>query len=341
MKRFMVALSVPIALAAVVGFIYLNEMSRNRAESFSSQKESAPSAVEFTLEPAPPSFITGLEQLPASLQGTEVDGMLLADENGNLVINHDIRRVFDYFLSTLGAESLAQIQQRLRSYIKDQLPVNAAQQAEQLLVKYMALNQALSKLELSNETEANTLLETAVLRERLLSIQSLRHEHLPTDVIGAFYADEDALDQLALERIDIMQDNTLSEDERTKALSDLEESIPSHLQQVMSDLNKQQQLNTLTNHLRSNGGSDADIYQLRERIYGSEAAERLAQLDISRQQWQIRMTRWLHERDSLMAVRGLDDSDRQQQIDRLRRDYFEPDEINRVRILEGIHDGNR
>lgn len=338
MKRFMVALSVLIALAAVVGFIYLNEMPRNRAESFSSQKESTSSAVEFTLEPASPAFITGLEQLPASLQGTEVDGMLLADENGNIIINHDIRRVFDYFLSTLGDESLAQIEQRLRAHIQHQLPSNAAHQAEQLLGKYMAFNQALSKLELSEESEPNTLLETGVLGERLLSIQSLRREYLPVEVIDAFYTDDDALDQLALARIDIMQDNTLSEDERTKALSDLEFSLPPHLHRVMSDLNKQQQLTTSTTRLRNNGGTDADLYQLRESFYGSGAAERLAVLDESRQQWQTRMTRWLQERNSLMAISGLDNTDRQQQIDRLRRDHFESAELNRVKILERIHD---
>lgn len=336
MRSFVVAL-VAVVLAAGIVLLYANKRPRNSVEPAFPVTETI-SFAELALAPDPPAFTTGLEQLPASLQGTEVDGTLLADDNGNLIINPDIRRVFDYFLSTLGAESLAKIEQRLRAYIQHQLPVKAAQQAEQLLENYLALNQALSTLESPVEGETGGLSQTGVLRDRLLSIQSLRREHLPAEVIDAFYADDDALDQLALGRMDIIQDGTLSADQRTQALADLEQSLSPHLQRVMSELNKQQQLNTFTARVRYNGGSDADLYQLRESFYGPDVADRLAQLDQSRQQWQTRMTRWLKDRDSLMAVEGLDDTDRQQQIDRLRQDHFEPAELNRVKILEGLHD---
>ena len=337
MRSFEVALVAPVVLVAVIVLLYTNRRPQNSAKPPFPLEETI-SFAEPALAPDPPAFTTGLEQLPASLQGTEVDGTLLADDNGNLIINPDIRRVFDYFLSTLGTESLAKIEQRLRAYIQHQLPVKAAQQAEQLLENYLALNQALSMLESPVEGETGGLSQTGVLRERLLSIQSLRREYLPADVIDAFYADDDALYQLALWRMDIIQDGTLSVDQRTQALADLVQSLSPHLQRVMNKLNKQQQLNRLTKCLLDNGGSDADLYQLRKSFYGPDAAERLAQLDQSRQQRQTRMTRWLRDLDSLMAVRGLDDADRQQQIDRLRRDHFKCAELNRVKILERIHD---
>lgn len=337
MKKVVVALVASIVLAAGMLLLYRNETPQKVIEPSFPTKESI-SFSELALTPATAAFNTGLEQLPASLMGTEVDGGLRVDDNGNLIINHDIRRVFDYFLSTMGAESLEQIERRLRAYIRHQLPATAALQAEQLLEDYLALNRGLSALQAPVEAADNIALETNALRERLLSIQTLRRQYLPADVVDAFFADDDALDQLALGRMDIMEDPALSADQRTQALADLEQSLPPHLQRVMNELNKQQQLNTLTARLRDNGGSDADLYQLRESLYGSEAADRLAQLDQSRQQWQARTTRWLSERDSLIAAENIDEADRQHQIDRLRREFFESHELNRVRILERLYD---
>lgn len=336
MEKVVVTLVASSLLAAGV-LLFSNEMPQKVIEPSFPVKETI-SFSELALSPATTAFNTGLEQLPASLQGTDVDGDLRVDDNGNLIISHDIRRVFDYFLSTMGAESLEQIEQRLRAYIRHRLPAKAALQAEQLLEGYLALNRGLSALQAPVDAGDGIVLETQSLRERLMSIQALRRHYLPADVVDVFFADDDALDQLALGRMDIMEDSALSADQRTQALADLEHSLPPHLQRVMSELNKHQQLNTLTARLRDSGGSDADLYQLRERFYGAEAADRLAQLDQSRQQWQARTMRWLSERDSLIAAENIDEADRQDQIDRLRREYFESHEINRVRILERLHD---
>jgi hypothetical protein len=44
--------------------------------------------------------------LPSSFVGTEVDGSFRVDAAGNLIISEDIRRIFDYFLASIGEESL-------------------------------------------------------------------------------------------------------------------------------------------------------------------------------------------------------------------------------------------
>src|SRR5690606_34167542 len=45
---------------------------------------------------------TGSTSLPASVRGTEVDGRLELDAQGNLLITGQIRHLFDYFLSLVG-----------------------------------------------------------------------------------------------------------------------------------------------------------------------------------------------------------------------------------------------
>ena len=74
-------------------------------------------------------FTTGLEKLPRSLQGTEVDGEIIIDENKQLVVTEGLRRLFDYFLSALGEEEEAVIYARVESYIRSHTPEPAASQA--------------------------------------------------------------------------------------------------------------------------------------------------------------------------------------------------------------------
>lgn len=336
MKKIALMLVPPIVVFAVVLLLQANEMPPQEVESPHTPAKAV--TLSGLASPSAAPINTGLEQLPASLQGTQVDGVLRADKEGNLIINHDIRRVFDYFLSTIGDQSLAEIEQRLRDYIRHQLPATAAPQAEQLLEDYLALNRALSELPAPEEADANSSMETSTLRGRLLAIQNLRRQFLPADVVDVFYADDDALDQLALARMDIMQDPTLSTTQQTLALAAIEQSLPLHLQTVMNKLSKQQQMSALTAQLRDNGGSNADIYQLRESFFGPAAADRLAQLDESRQQWQARTTRWLSDRDRLLATLNIDETDRQYQLDQLRSNIFEPAELRRVKMLERLHD---
>lgn len=59
--------------------------------------------------------------LPSSFVGTEVDGSFRVDAAGNLIISEDIRRIFDYFLASIGEESLDAGVSRLRNYIDSQL----------------------------------------------------------------------------------------------------------------------------------------------------------------------------------------------------------------------------
>src|SRR5690606_16991165 len=91
-----------------------------------------------------------LHDRPASLQGTDVDGELLVDAQGNLVASIGVRRVFDYFLSTLGEEDLDTIKARIAAHLVEKLPPEAARQAWRLLNNYLDCQHALSELPLQS-----------------------------------------------------------------------------------------------------------------------------------------------------------------------------------------------
>src|SRR6218665_2651509 len=112
--------------------------------------------------PLPESFVTGLEQLPNSLQGTEVDGELEVDAGGHLKITNGVRRVFDYFLSTIGEEPLETILARIKAYIRHKLPPMAAGEAEQLLDKYIAYKRGLENVRQAQPTADGSIDVNAV-----------------------------------------------------------------------------------------------------------------------------------------------------------------------------------
>src|SRR5690554_4214362 len=71
--------------------------------------------------PIAPARLTPAAQEPTSLRGTEVDGELLVDARGNLVLTSQVRHLFDYFLSLIGEESSQQARQRIRDHLTAQL----------------------------------------------------------------------------------------------------------------------------------------------------------------------------------------------------------------------------
>ena len=103
------------------------------------------------------SFRTGLEKLPASLEGTVVPDGLQVDAQGNLVITPLLRDVMEYFLSTLGEEDLATIVQRLQAYFANNLPATAAEQAQQILNGYLAWRDNLGQIPQAGGVDAARL----------------------------------------------------------------------------------------------------------------------------------------------------------------------------------------
>ena len=85
--------------------------------------------------------------LPKSLQGTQVDGEIIIDENKQLVVTAGLRRLFDYFLSAQGEEPLTQIEQRVIAYIREHTPEPAASQAVNIFQNYLTYLTAVSQLD--------------------------------------------------------------------------------------------------------------------------------------------------------------------------------------------------
>lgn len=277
-------------------------------------------------------FVTGLENLPASLHDTEVDGGFELDADGNLIITNRIRQLFDYFLSAQGEESLPTIVQRLRAYIHNTLSGEAAAEAEQLLENYIGYLDDVATLD-STVTPGQAI-DPAQLRAQKAQLAAIRAGRFDAVANDAFFAEEEAYDRYTLARLEVMQDENLSADERASRLAALENQLPPELQESMRDITRYQDLQTLTREWQETDGNPANLQQMRENLIGREAAERLAKLDQERTQWQGRVDSWLLEREAILSNTGISEADKERQIDAARNRLFNEQEQIRVRSLE-------
>ena len=145
-----------------------------------------------------------LAAMPASLRGTEVDGQLQTTADGELVVTPDLRRVFDYFLSAQGEESLEDCQARLASYLQASLPAEAANEAWQFFQQYMALGQAMAALPPHDGSPAS--IRTAVKQRHDLQVA-----YLGQQAAEAFYGMDIAYDRYMADRQDILDNASLSD----------------------------------------------------------------------------------------------------------------------------------
>lgn len=284
-------------------------------------------------------FVTGLEQLPASLEGTSVPPELLEDGNGNLVPTPGLRDIFDYFLSVQGEEPLEVVVARINAYLAANLSAPAAAQARAVLGNYLDYRESLADVEQVGGVNANEL-DLLAVQTQQDEVRALRQRYFDAGVNEAFFARDDALDRFALARLKVLQDDTLSAEQQATQLNALRHQLPADMQQELDDVSRYQDLRTLTQSWQDQGGNDAELRQIREQTVGAAAADRLEALEQERAAFDQRMQRWLGERQAILSNSALSEADRERQIETLRAGQFSDSELVRVRTLERIHDNS-
>lgn len=263
--------------------------------------------------------------LPGSFVGTEVDGSFRVDAAGNLIVSEDIRRIFDYFLASIGEESLDASVSRLRNYIDSQLQEPARARARTLLEQYLSYKRELILLERDLPQMANL----DALRQRESAVQALRARLFDSETHQAFFAREEGYNRFTLERLAIQHDARMSAEEKGLAVDRLRASLPEEMQDmVLPQL--QQELRHNTARLQAEGASAAQIRQMRQQLVGAEAATRLEALDSQREQWQKRLEDYLAAKAKIQATEGLSSSDKRAAIEALATERF--DERERLRL---------
>ncbi|RKH35058.1 lipase chaperone [Corallococcus praedator] len=270
-----------------------------------------------------------LPPLPGSLRDTEEDGAVFVDASGHLVPNPDLLRFFNYYLSATGEESPAQIRERILASLRaKKLPPSAMDEAVQVLDDYLAYLEAARAF---GRTPSAGAMDTA---ERLEALRKLRREHLGGSADGMF-GQEEAVDAVAVERLKLQKDASLTADEREKRMAALEERLPPAVRQSREEAARPLRQMAVEQELLAGGATPEDLHQHRLSTVGPEATERLETLDRERAQWKQRLADFRAKREALGRTQP-DPALRQAAVQRLLFDSFTPEERLRVEAADSI-----
>jgi len=137
-----------------------------------------------------------------------------------------------------------------------------------------------------------------------------------------------------LERRAVLDDGSLSEAERALRLEALEGGLVESEQRVLRQRAARAQARREVAALQTRGASAAELFAVRERALGREAAERLAELDAVRAQWAQRWERYRTARDALLENEFVANAELGPQLDALRLAHFLEAELPRARFRD-------
>ena len=214
----------------------------------------------------------------ATFRGADEDGSLVM-LNGHLLVNLNLRRWMDFYLSARGEQPLDQILAYMESRMQ-QLPAPASEEALNILHSYIAY---LEDIDGYDEVTARKIEGSDLdsLRARMAWIEQMRRTHFSEAVVDAFFATEEALDRFTLKRLALREAG--ADDE---ALLAMEDELPVKLR-----IQRQQSraVTDLGAMRRSAAGDEQALYRQQAERFGEAAANRLATLSVKRQDWNQRL----------------------------------------------------
>lgn len=294
-----------------------------------------------TVEPQAPN----LSSMPPSLQGTQVDGEIIIDEDKNLVVTAGLRQLFDYFLTAQGEEPLTTIYQRIQQYIKQRTPEPANSQVMRLYQNYIEYLHAMSLIEKKYQINwangQNIQMDLPKIAARQQEIQQLRQQHFDSNTIQAFFGDEDALLSYNLTLLQIQQNPNLSSHEQQQMAEQAKEVYLSSITDpnLKNQLSYQANIEKLlqkTEQMKLQGASIEEINAMRRQYVNEDAVQRLAQLDEQEMAFDQRFKLYQQQRDTILQNHS-DHQQAQQDIQMLQQQMFNETEIKRLTGYEALH----
>ena len=275
-----------------------------------------------------------------SLAGTDIDGNLQADADGNLVISIDIKDFFDYFFSAVGERSSEDVIAEIERQIHARLPAKAAAQALQMMQDYISYQEQMATLmqqplipaELQNyQYYAETMVST------FEQLRALRRQYFSPDTVDAFFGLEEAYGEYAVKTLQLQADTTLSDDDKVEKIAALESLLP----QQMIDADRTARARAaVADSARSQfdaGASPESVKATLEQQFDEATASEIYSFYQREDRWRKRLDKFLTEKSAL-AASSMAESDRQRALDELRKRQFSSEELARLASEEAIQD---
>jgi lipase chaperone LimK len=274
-----------------------------------------------------------------SLSGTDVDGTLRYDSNGHLLVDKEVKQVFEYFLSARGEVSLEEVVDGFEQYSFQSLPEMAANEVVDLFYSYLIMKVNLAELmEVDSFSERSTQSYERIddLNNFFAMRNQIRQIHLGQAVASNFYDDEKRYDSYQIEKARLSLDGSLGYQERMARLTQLEREKLSP--DVAKGIQQEREYYNLVDEieaLRAEGVSNAKIFSVRENALGFQYAERMQELDRSRAEWGLRVQDYQSKRDTIRAS-VMSDIDKDTAIGELKDYMFTDRDKIKLKAYDGL-----
>lgn len=265
---------------------------------------------------------------PRSLQGTVPDGNLQG--TAQTLPYAELRRLFDYYLSTQGEQSLAEITQQIQKELQQRLAPAAVPGAKRVLDLYLAYKGALVELESKPDLRGNAV---QAIRRRLEALHDLRARYFTEAEAQGLFGQEDAYDRDAVARLEISEDASLTDAQKQQRLAALDAALPQALRTERDAVHVVTQMEQRVQALRAQGAGDDEIYRLRAQAFDAQAAARLAEVDREEAAWKARIAHYRQERQRVQQS-GVSPSEREQALTQLSQTLFTEAERPRLAAYE-------
>ncbi|MHC3122134.1 lipase secretion chaperone [Acinetobacter sp. GN11] len=269
-----------------------------------------------------------------SQQDTEVNCQLKIDSSQHLVVNSQTRDCFEYFITQYGENDLEQIKNHFGKFVQGQYLEPARSQIMDLWARYLKYREQLAQI----QTPSAKQQDKNYFQKIFNSIQDIRKRFFSNSEIEGLFSNEDIYQNYTLDRMQILEDSSLSEIEKARKLKERFEELPEDWQQNLQELSKLDDLHTLTKQIKARKGSAEELRQMRTALVGAEATQRLETLDTERNAWQQRVNSYLGGRDEILKS-NMSDSAKKQAIQQLRQQQFNSSQEQlRLRTFETVYD---
>jgi len=239
------------------------------------------------------------------------------DSGADPLLQPGLRDALEALLHAAGdAADPDALKQRLEGLVGQHFPPELATRALALAHRYVDYRVALGQLRAPTD-----LSDPRTLRNALEARQKVRLQYFDGDEFDALFAQEMTLDQSMLARLEIERNSQLTPEQKRSALQAAEEMLDPAQRALRAEAVVHVGVAQQTAAFNAQGIDDSTRHALRSAQHGTEAAQRLAQLDQEERDWNARLDQYQQARSSTQ------DAARLQQ---LRGQLFSPEEQLRI-----------
>ncbi|MDP2771740.1 MAG: lipase secretion chaperone [Giesbergeria sp.] len=180
-----------------------------------------------------------------------------------------------------------QLKQRLEALVGQHFPPELATRALALAHRYVDYRVALAQLRPpADQTDPQAL--RTVMAER----QRVRLQYFDGDEFDALFAQDLALDEYMLARLEIERNSALTPEQKRSALQEAEQGLDPAVRAQRAEAVAHEGVAQQTATFNAQGVDERTRHAQRSAQYGPEAAQRLAQLDREQGDWNARLDQY-------------------------------------------------